>query len=179
MTWLLVALNLLAAYWLISVYGQDRRLQAGAAVDAVGQSNIPPLPVYEPVLDSDISAILERPLFNETRQPEKTDDEDVDDKGQNSDINRYRLIGVVLLPEISQALLLMPNREIEEIRLGEKFEGWELKSIDADNAVFEKAGTTVELPLERKSDVNPTLQTRRSKIPITKRLRLPIGKNRD
>lgn len=168
LTWLLAGLNLVALFLLFSVYVE----QAGpgkyeAAAGKINQ-DMPTVPELTANTIGDISEILERPLFNEDRRPiEITEPVVSTKKTPANDTLDYKLVGVALLPENTQALLQTKKREIERVKLGERIDGWELTSVEADSVVLVKAGKEVQLMLERTS---PTVKkTKRRFNPTTKR----------
>ena len=63
-------------------------------------------------------------------------------------LDRPELIGIAgRLPDDAQVLLRMPEGNTQSIAIGGQLDGWTLKSIAADRAVFEKNGEQMVLTI--------------------------------
>lgn len=153
LTWLLVALNLLVLFWAVSVYQYEYQDEAAGQSTLKKGVELPDFPVFIPQVGEDYPDILERPLFNELRSLAESETGEIVKVTKNRD-NRslLKLVGVVLLPEGSRALILKPDRTIEKVAPGQKVDGWELLSINDDSVQLEQSGKKLQLQLERKSE---------------------------
>jgi hypothetical protein len=162
LTLLLVLLNFIIAYRLFSLYTHDNGLIQPAATNSARMDlKLPEIPLHEAGNAFAFTDIAERPLFSESRRPEPVEEEAVINANeQGTDASEYTLIGIVMSSENSQALLLKPDREVERVMLGDSIDGWELKSIGADRAIFVRGDKNRELLLDRTAPDVPNVRRR-------------------
>ena len=165
LTWLLLALNLIAGTILLMIYFEDQEPELQTVAARQLNFEMPAVPTYQSGSDSNYSAVMSHPLFNESRLPEEEPEESqaTEQDTQESNASELILVGVVISPDETQALLQKKDRSIERVSLGETIDGWELKSVEPASVVLVKAGLDVELTLERTSPVNtrPDLRAKR------------------
>ena len=170
LTWLLVALNLVVIFVLLSVFVE--KSEPGRGVEAVAGKVVQDLPTVPEItfnIIGDVSEITERPLFNEDRQPDEVIEPEIPTaKAPASDASEFKLVGIVLRPDISLALLQRKNREVEQVIKGGQIDGWELTSVEDETVVLVKAGKKVQLELERTS-----LPVKSKKTRFNSRLKRP------
>ena len=172
LTWLLLALNLVAGFILLTVYFDELEPVSQAVAGAKINLKMPAVPDQSDA-ENNFSAIMNHPLFNETRlpeeEPEKSEITKVDT--QQSNASEFTLVGVVISQEDTQALLQKKDRSIERVSLGERIDGWELKSVEAASVVLVNGGKNIQLTLDRTSP--KTAKTRlkpKRRVPIRKRI---------
>ena len=165
LTWLLVGLNLLVAYLLYDAFNLEYKLHGSTGFTDMNAQKLHAISNFSRETNINFSEITARPLFNEDRLPLHSEDA-VDTPAMASDGNAaaFKLVGTVLLPEVSQALLQKKDRKIEKVQLGEEIDGWELKSVEEDHVVLVKGVKNIQLVLERKSKAQPSLKKRRAII---------------
>ncbi len=153
LTWLLLALNLVVGFILLTVYFEELEPVSQAVAGPKPNHKIPTIPAYQTDTDNSYTAIMNHPLFNESRLPEEEPQESEITKLNTKQINasEFTLLGVVISPEETQALLQKKDRSIERVSLGERIDGWELKSVEAASVVLVNAGKNIQLTLERTS----------------------------
>lgn len=106
----------------------------GAKPSADPAPSIPLFPSSKP----DMGAVEFPVLFNGPASVPDTAD----------DLDRPELIGIAgRLPDDAQVLLRMPEGNTQSVAIGGKLDGWILKSIAADRAVFEKDGEQMVLTI--------------------------------
>lgn len=161
LTWLLAALNVLVLFWAVSVYQNEYKDEILVTSKAKKSIELPTLPIFIPQTVDQFSDILDRPIFNEFRLPSENETTAIEKVSKNSDNGSLlKLVGVVLLPEGSQALILKPDRKVEKVTTGQKVDGWELMSINKDRVVLEQSGKKLRLQLDRKSQYVPSRKQR-------------------
>ena len=152
LTWLLVLLNLVILFIFFNVYVEKSGPGKYDVVTSKVNQDMSTVPVLASRVVGDVSGISERPLFNEDRQPVEIPEPAIPTKQTpTSNAIEYKLVGIVLLPENSHALLQTKSRELEWVLKGEDIDGWELTSVEPDSVVLVKAGKKVQLMLERTS----------------------------
>ena len=161
LTWLLIVLNLLAVLWAVSVYKSDDQVEIISTAPTEKPVELPAFPAFIPQSGEAYLEIVDRPLFNELRQPPENEEVPIEKVTKNRD-NRtlLKLVGVALQPEGSQALILKPDRTVEKISTGQKIDGWELLSIDEESVLLQQSGQELRLLLERKSQNLPANKRR-------------------
>jgi len=163
LTWPLLILNLIMLYLLYTISTHKIEPVSGVTADASVLRELPSLPEHELAVSLESTDILERPLFNADRRPvEITEPAEIEALNTaNTNAADFKLVGVVMSPDGSQALLLKSDRQIESVFLGNKIEGWKLQSIDPDSIVLVKGVKTIQLELERTTPaINPRARRR-------------------
>jgi hypothetical protein len=96
--------------------------------------------------------IVERPLFlTERRPPEEAPEETPISESPVGDEDLV-LLGVVLTPDTNMALLQVDQRgQVARLRVGEKVNGWELQSVEANQVNLHNGEKELDLPLLRNS----------------------------
>jgi general secretion pathway protein N len=90
--------------------------------------------------------ILERPLFLATRRPPEVQPETTQKQSDSGE--GLRLLGVVLTPQQTVALLQVDsNGKTARLKVGEKFEGWQLESVSASKVALRRGEEMKNLPL--------------------------------
>jgi hypothetical protein len=108
-----------------------------SAKETQGRAAPPPrlaVPAAAPI--SDFSETLTRPLFHESRKPAP---EVAAPTPETPSVEQppLQLVGVVIVPEGRSALIRMPrSKELVEVLVGERIEGWRLESIETDRIVL-------------------------------------------
>ena len=127
---------------------------------------MPPLATY--------GETVKRPLFSPSRQPPDPSTEPPEPKPVlNQDI-KARLAGIIITPEGRLALLQKPQ-EKEAIRVseGQTFEGWVVKSIQADRIVLNRGESTQVVMIEDVIHKAPPAARRKPRRPRRSRTRTP------
>lgn len=117
---------------------------------------------------------IKRPLFSPSRQPQvETTETPLPKAVLNSDI-KARLSGIIITPEGRFALLQKPT-ETEAIRVseGQNFEGWVVKSIQADRIVLNRGDSTQVVMIEDEIRKAPPATRRKPRRPRRNRARTP------
>lgn len=111
-------------------------------IDASAALEVPPLGHY--------SEIVERPLFLSSRRPvEEGSETVVEEEIIEEDLN-LTLLGVLLTPERTMALLRMDDDgSMARLVLGETLEGWEFTSARPTSITLRKSDLVIDLPLVR------------------------------
>ena len=103
------------------------------------------VPAVTPV--SAFSETLARPLFHASRKPAPRIDTPAPEAPSVESPN-LKLVGVVIVPEGRSALVRLPkSKELVEVLVGERIEGWRLDSIETDRIVLKsgKASATYRI----------------------------------
>jgi hypothetical protein len=102
---------------------------------------------------SQFQAIIERPLFLQNRRPilsATTETSPIASK--ETRLNQYSLTAVVIVPDKRLALLRSTtDKKIHKIEEGQDLQGWKLKEIKDDSALFQQVNESQELRLQRKT----------------------------
>lgn len=174
LTWLLVVLNLVTASGLFIVAVQHREVLEKTGAGAGLEFELPSIPVYQSGFQSDYSGIIDRPLFDESRRPPEKAAESgkIQPDSQSTNASEFKLVGVVISPENSQALLLKPGSEVKKLEPGNKIDDWQLESINADSVVLVRGAQKAEIKLERKSQkiAKPRVTAKRRASILKKKL---------
>ncbi len=173
LTWLLLALNLIAGLMLITVSIDEIEPVEQQSTGRKLNIEMPGIPEYQSDSSLIYAAIIDHPLFTEGRLPEIPEEQQevaLEEETQNSNASEFKLVGIVVSPENTQALLLKPDRTVERVNLGNQIDGWELKSVDAAAVVLVKGGKNIQLELERTSKNTPRVKARaKRRIPVRAR----------
>jgi len=97
---------------------------------------------------------VERPLFSSTRRPPPPPKPAppapvVVEEPEPEDERNYTLMGVMLTPEATMALLKDDMGNISRLRIGEKIDDWKLEQVNPDNVVLRQGARVRDLPLLR------------------------------
>jgi general secretion pathway protein N len=97
---------------------------------------------------------VQRPLFSSTRRPPpppepEAPELDVPVPPEPKDERDYILLGVMLTPEATMALLKDDHGNISRLRLGDKIDDWRLEQVNPENVVLRQGGRVKDLPLLR------------------------------
>jgi hypothetical protein len=99
---------------------------------------------------NDYRDIIERPLFLAERRPPEEVPEEMPASETPVDDEDLVLLGVVLTPDANMALLLVDQGgRIARLRVGEKVNGWELQSVQANQVNLHNGEKELDLPLIR------------------------------
>jgi hypothetical protein len=141
---LVLALLFMAELWWY--LGRDRQLvppPPRAVVSAGRQTVLPPKAAFKLPDEANYEDILERPLFVEGRRPPSDEPEAVETAPPQPDLPppKLSLVGVYTTPKGMTALVRNNvTRDTLRVRLGDRFEGWEVSEIDAERLVLKKQG---------------------------------------
>ena len=150
--------------------------QAAATQQANVPAEIPgdetPAPedlLLPPPPKEDYASIVERPLFLPDRRPPPDEPEEQESAAPEgpSDLDGTDLTAVIITPAAVSAWVRSPKSpETERLRLGDDYQGWSVKTIEADRLVFERQGETNELILRDYAHSPPSVPPR---TPMTRR----------
>jgi hypothetical protein len=88
-------------------------------------------------IDSNISTILERPLFTSSRTGDEDSDSDEDSGEANTAaLLDRRLSGVAIGPDGPEALFQHEDDKPVTVKVGSKIDGWTVKAIENDQVVL-------------------------------------------
>jgi len=150
---------------------QAAAAQQGNAPAAIPGNQVPAPEdlLLPPPPKEDYASIVERPLFLPDRRPPPDEPEEQEPAGPEgpSDLDGTDLTAVIITPAAVSAWVRPPkSKETERLRLGDDFQGWTVKTIEADRLVFERQGETNEVILRDYAHSPPTVPPR---TPITRR----------
>ncbi|HZC03642.1 MAG TPA: hypothetical protein VE844_20525 [Gammaproteobacteria bacterium] len=102
---------------------------------------------------SQFQAIVERPLFLQSRRPiPGATTETSPTASKETRLNQYSLTAVVIVPDKRLALLRSTtDKKIHKIEEGQDLQGWKLKEIKDESALFQQVNENQELRLQRKT----------------------------
>src|SRR5918992_4250884 len=102
---------------------------------------------------SQFQAIIERPLFLQSRRPVPgATTETSPTASKETRLNQYSLTAVVIVPDKRLALLRSTtDKKIHKIEEGQDLQGWKLKEIKDESALFQQVNESQELQLQRKT----------------------------
>jgi hypothetical protein len=102
---------------------------------------------------SQFQAIIERPLFLQSRRPvPSATTETSPTASKETRLNQYSLTAVVIVPDKRLALLRSTtDKKIHKIEEGQDLQGWKLKEIKDESALFQQVNESQELRLQRKT----------------------------
>ena len=102
---------------------------------------------------SQFQAIVERPLFLQSRRPiPGATTETSPTASKETRLNQYSLTAVVIVPDKRLALLRSTtDKKIHKIEEGQDLQGWKLKEIKDESALFQQVNESQELRLQRKT----------------------------
>ena len=102
---------------------------------------------------SQFQAIVERPLFLQSRRPiPGATTETSPTVSKETHLNQYNLTAVVIVPDKRLALLRSTtDKKIHKIEEGQDLQGWKLKEIKDESALFQQVNESQELRLQRKT----------------------------
>ena len=102
---------------------------------------------------SQFQAIVERPLFLQSRRPiPGATTEASPTASKETRLNQYSLSAVVIVPDKRLALLRSTtDKKIHKIEEGQDLQGWKLKEIKDESALFQQVNESQELRLQRKT----------------------------
>ena len=102
---------------------------------------------------SQFQAIVERPLFLQSRRPiPGATTETSPTVSKETRLNQYSLTAVVIVPDKRLALLRSTtDKKIHKIEEGQDLQGWKLKEIKDESALFQQVNESQELRLQRKT----------------------------
>jgi hypothetical protein len=102
---------------------------------------------------SQFQAIIERPLFLQSRRPiPSATTETSPTASKETRLNQYSLTAVVIVPDKRLALLRSTtDKKIHKIEEGQDLQGWKLKEIKDESALFQQVNESQELQLQRKT----------------------------
>ena len=96
------------------------------------------------------SETLTRPLFHTSRKPAPNVPE-ATPEAPAVDQPALKLVGVIIVPEARSALIRLPRtKELVEVLIGERIEGWRLETIESDRIVLKsgKASAVYQIDAE-------------------------------
>lgn len=137
-------LSLLFAAELWWYLGRDRQLvppPVRAAVSATQSPVLPPKAAFKLPDEANYEDILERPLFVEGRRPPSDEPEEEAPTPVQPDLPapKLSLVGVYITPKGTTALVRnIATKDTVRVRLGDRFEGWEVSEIDDQRLVLKK-----------------------------------------
>jgi hypothetical protein len=156
--------------WFVSVPDEMPRLMpAQRATPPI----IPKMPPQK--LAPDFKAIVERPLFSQTRRPSPppapTPSVIVAKQDAPPAPLVATLIGIVISPDIRSAVLRMGDGKNITITEGDSVDGWKLSEVLPDTARFKHVATTIELsfPVLPKNVANVTRPSALAATPVRRR----------
>src|SRR5918992_1995543 len=116
---------------------------------------------------SQFQAIIERPLFLQSRRPvPSATTETSPTVSKETRLNQYSLTAVVIVPDKRLALLRSTtDKKIHKIEEGQDLQGWKLKEIKDDSALFQQVNESQELRLQRKTPPQFAANKQRSIAP--------------
>ena len=102
---------------------------------------------------SQFQAIVERPLFLQSRRPiPGATTETSPTASKETRLNQYSLTAVVIVPDKRLALLRSTtDKKIHKIEEGQDLQGWKLKEVKDESALFQQVNESQELRLQRKT----------------------------
>lgn len=102
---------------------------------------------------SQFQAIVERPLFLQSRRPiPGATTETSPTASKETRLNQYSLTAVIIVPDKRLALLRSTtDKKIHKIEEGQDLQGWKLKEIKDESALFQQVNENQELRLQRKT----------------------------
>ena len=102
---------------------------------------------------SQFQAIVERPLFLQSRRPiPGATTETSPTASKETHLNQYSLTAVIIVPDKRLALLRSTtDKKIHKIEEGQDLQGWKLKEIKDEAALFQQVTESQELRLQRKT----------------------------
>ncbi len=104
---------------------------------------------------SELSEIVDRPLFLKTRRPAPVAATPAEAlAGPVGKIAEYKLSAVVKTPEQQFALLRGNDNKLHRVTHGQEFQGWTLRAIENEAALFEREKQEERLMLFRKTPEN-------------------------
>lgn len=114
--------------------------------NATEQFTVGPLEQYQET--------IERPLFASTRRPPPPPQPDAPapveiTEPEPEDERDFFLLGVMLTPDATMALLKDDRGNISRLRIGEKIGDWQLEQVNPENVVLRHGARVKELPLLR------------------------------
>ncbi|MEE8515751.1 MAG: hypothetical protein V3T02_03840 [Alphaproteobacteria bacterium] len=117
---------------------------------------------------------VKRPLFSPSRQPPEQTTEIPEPKPVPDQDIKARLSGIIITPEGRFALLQKPQEtEAIRIREGQNFEGWVVKSIQADRIVLNRGESTQVVMIEDEIRKAPAATRRKPRRSRRNRARTP------
>ena len=140
----------------LKIYGQlAARPAQGESVVVVADETaepfeLPEIEAYVPPPAAQFSAIVDRPLFNESRRPAVLSDGDGEgDEGPAAESIEATLLGVVVGDKTRVALLLPDDDpEIQRLHLGDSFRGWKVEEIAPRRIVLRSGEDEAVLKLD-------------------------------
>ena len=137
-------LSLLFAAELWWYLGRDRQLvppPVRTPVSATQETVLPPKAAFKLPDEANYEEILERPLFVEGRRPpsDEPEEEAPAPVQQDLPLPKLSLVGVYTTPKGTTALVRnLATKDTVRVRLGDRFEGWEVSEIDDQRLVLKK-----------------------------------------
>lgn len=130
--------------------------QAVALTESDSEQKTSTIPAIN-VVNQDISALKNQPVFSQTRQPLIINNNAVN-AGNQQDVvyelsGQYRLAGLVLTEE--QALAVVVDQKADKTKklaVNEKIDGWQLTTVEPTFAVFKKDQQQRRLALWREQE---------------------------
>ena len=140
---------LLASLWL-EPSGQLRhtRWLPPAPITADYLQMLPPLTEPAPSSTSRFLALLERPLFSETRRPPPPPPPPNPVAPPPDTLSTAQLVAVFTGAQLQGVILRVQDKN-RRLRLNEAIDGWVLRSVHSQGAVFEHSGQVRQLSLQR------------------------------
>lgn len=133
--------------------GEPDPLLEAPLVGAAGQLTLGPIEQFQDV--------VQRPLFASTRRPPPppspvepepivvAEPEPVEER-------EYTLVGVMVTPDATTALLRNDLGSISRVRVGEKVDDWQLEEVNDDNVVLRQGNRVKDIPLLRNQSTPAT-----------------------
>jgi hypothetical protein len=107
------------------------------------------------------SAILLRPLFEDTRRPVQTQVAGADNSSAAALKQKWRLSGIII--DINNIAIMEGNRSTETLSLtqGQSLDGWRVQEIEAKAVVLSRSGELLRFPLYEDDPISaPTTRSR-------------------
>lgn len=112
------------------------------------------------------SQMVERPLFTENRRPAEDEDSAAASQAEQTPLD-FKLMGVMLTPQIKAALFLDARNKYKRVRLNNSMNGWTLVDIATDRVSLEQAGERRELLLLKPKPKTAPAQPRTGTAEVT------------
>lgn len=140
---------LLAALWLQPDGSwRNTRWQSPPPITADYRQMLPHLSEPAPLSSSQFLALLERPLFSETRRPPPPPPPPNPVAPPSDTLSTAQLVAVFTGAQLQGVILRVQDKN-RRLRLNEAIDGWVLRSVHSQGAVFEHSGQTRQLSLQR------------------------------
>jgi hypothetical protein len=129
-----IVASIVAGIGLLLGSAAEARVASGPVIPGHAAAAAPP-PSRD--LDANVTEILERPLFNPSRQAASEAPIETDGAAEKEPPKMPgRLAGVAILPEVREALFESDGEKPIAVKEGQQIEGWTVTSIRSDQVVL-------------------------------------------